>query len=93
MNLIRYLPKLFKKNSVCDGKRRRNKPCRLSNSEVATILVLFHLSGYRCLKHFYLEQICKNMCSDFPQEVSYNRFVELQPKAILMLTCFLKRSF
>ena len=24
-------------------------------------MILFHDSGYRCLKHFYLEKVCKHM--------------------------------
>ncbi len=80
----------IKKKSVCDGKVHRNKPCKMSESEVATILVLFHLGGYRCLKHFYLQHVCKHMNNDFPKTLSYNRFVELQAKVSLMLVCFLK---
>ena len=36
------------------GKKRRNKPCKLNDSEVITILIAFHLGGYRNLKHFYI---------------------------------------
>lgn len=35
-------------------KKRRNKSNRLSDSEVMTILIAFHLSGMRNLKHFYV---------------------------------------
>lgn len=72
--------------------RKRNKPSKLSQSEVITIMVLFHLKGYRCLKHFYLQHVCKHMRSDFPKTVSYNRFVELQKKAILPMVLFLKTN-
>ena len=24
-------------------------------------MILFHMSGYKCLKHFYLDEVCKNM--------------------------------
>ena len=33
-------------------KKSRKKPCKLSDSEVITILIAFHLGGYRNLKHF-----------------------------------------
>ena len=62
----------------------------MSQSEIDTILILFHLGGYSCLKHFYVTHICTNMKTDFPNRVSYNRFVELQKNAIIMLTCYLK---
>ena len=69
--------------------KRRNKPCKLSQSEVITIMVLFHKKGYRCLKHFYLYYVCKHMQSEFPKKVSYNRFVELQQKATMPMVLFL----
>lgn len=62
----------------------------LSDVEVITILVLFHLHSYRCLKHFYLGYVCKHMQDCFPKIVSYNRFVELQQGVIVPLTIFLK---
>ncbi|TWJ14134.1 DDE family transposase [Bacteroides zoogleoformans] len=39
-------------------------------------MILFHDSGYRCLKHFYLDKVCKHLRHLFPEVVSYNRFVE-----------------
>ena len=38
------------------------------------IMILFHSSGYRCLKHFYLEKVCKHMRHLFPEVVYYNRW-------------------
>lgn len=73
------------------GKKPRNRSRTLSDSEVITILILFHSMGYRNLKHFYLYYVCKHMKSEFPQTVSYNRFVELQQKAILPMAIFLKK--
>lgn len=63
---------------------------RMSDSEVITILVLFHLMGYRCLKHFYIEHVCKHMSDLFPCAVSYSRFVTLQKSVMLPLTIFVK---
>lgn len=75
---------------VQGGKRPRKRSRALSDSEVITILILFHSMGYRNLKHFYLYYVSKHMKSEFPQTVSYNRFVELQQKAILPMAIFLK---
>ena len=86
------------KNSLDDGAgiKRRKRASKLSQSEVITIMVLFHRGGYRCLKHFYINYVCRHMKEDFPQTVSYNRFVELQQKAIvpmgLVLTTVLSRE-
>lgn len=73
-----------------NGKKTRNKPNRLSHSEVMTILISFHLGGYRNLKHYYLNYVCVHMTSEFPKLVSYNRFVELQQQAAFPLVLFLK---
>lgn len=73
------------------GKKSRNKPCKLNDAEVITILSLFHLCGFRNLKHFYINYVQKHMKGYFPQTVSYNRFVELQQKALLPMTVMLKQ--
>lgn len=38
------------------------------------IMILFHASGYRCLKHFYMEKVCKHLRHLFLKVFSYNRF-------------------
>ncbi len=73
-----------------NGKRTRNKPCRLSHSEVMTILISFHLGGYRNLKHYYLFYVSQHLNKEFPELVSYNRFVELQQQVAFPLVLFLK---
>lgn len=73
-----------------DGKKHRNKPIRLCDSEVMTILIAFHLSGMRNLKHYYLFYVCKHLRNEFPRVVSYTRFVELQQRILLPLVLFLK---
>ena len=48
----------------------------MSKAEVMLIMILFHDSGYRCFKHFYLEKVCKQLRHLFPKVVSYKRIVE-----------------
>jgi hypothetical protein len=71
--------------------RQRQRPPTLHLSEVMTILVLFHLQGYRNLKQFYCEYVCVHLRSEFPHLVSYSRFVELQRDALLPLCAYLHR--
>lgn len=73
-----------------NDKKHRNKPNRMSNSEIMSILIGFHLSHVRNLKAFYWGYVCKHLTSEFPKLVSYNRFVELQQKVLLSLVIFLK---
>ena len=70
-------------------KRDYHCDCRMSDSEVMTIMIAFHGSGFRCLKHFY-QYVCENMRHLFPEVVSYNRFVELQKVAVVKLVVFVK---
>lgn len=72
-------------------KRNYHRDSTLSRSEVMLIMILFHDSGYRCLKHFYLEAVCKHMRHLFPHVVSYNRFVELEHDVAIPLALFIKK--
>lgn len=74
---------------LANPKRKRNKPCRLTISEIMTILVLFQFSHYRTFKDFYLFCLIPQYKQAFPNLVSYNRFVELMPYAIMPLLILL----
>ena len=43
------------------NKRPYHRDGTLSKAEVMLIMILFHGSGYRCLKHFYLEHVSKHL--------------------------------
>lgn len=49
-----FVPKLKKHALDTSGKRCHNRPRLMSDSEVMTILVLFHTMRHRNLKSFYL---------------------------------------
>ena len=66
------------------------KPPRMSNSEVITILTLFHSGCFRNFKHFYIGYVQKHLAKEFPNTVSYGRFVELSQKVCMPMTLFLK---
>ena len=76
-------------SSSCE-KKTRKRTSKLSQSEVMCIMILFHWSNARNLKHFYLFYVQKHLQSEFPDTVSYNRFIELQQKAVVPLSIFLK---
>ena len=52
------------------------------------IMILFHDLDYRCLMHFYMEKVCKQLCHLFPKVVSYNRFVKLEKEVAVPLLPF-----
>ncbi len=80
----------FKQRLLEDGKKHRNRPFKMSMSEIITITVIFQLSGHRTFKHFYLFYLQKHMKAEFPDTVSYNRFTELMQANMLPLVLFMK---
>ncbi len=76
-DFCKYFSTELKKHQISDGKVHRNKPERLSDAEIITILILFDSMGFKRLKHFYTQYVCKHLTHLFPKTVSYNRFVEL----------------
>ena len=73
------------------GKRPYHRETTLSKAEIMLIIILFHDSGYRCFKHFYLDYVCKHLRHLFPKVVSYNRFVELEREVAIPLALFIKK--
>jgi IS5 family transposase len=62
---------------------------RMSLSEVITIAIAFHGSGFRTFKEFYTLCVLPHWRKAFPNLVSYNRFIELMPWSLMLLCCFL----
>ena len=82
----------MEKYALRDHKKRiYHRESTMSKSEIMVIIILFHNSGYRCLKHFYVEQVCRHMRHLFPKVVSYNRFVELEREVAIPLALFIKK--
>lgn len=73
--------------------KTRNRPTGLHLSEVMTILIAFHQSGYRQFKAYYTTEIIVNRRGEFPKAPSYSRFIELMPRALLHLVVYLYRGF
>ena len=72
-------------------KRKYHRASTMSKAEIMLIMILFHDSGYRCLKHFYMEKVRRHMRHLFPKVVSYNRFVELEKEVAVPLALFIKK--
>jgi hypothetical protein len=68
------------------GKRHRKT--EMSEGEMMTIMILFHLSHYRTFKDFYCDCILDQFRTEFPKAVSYPRFVALMPRLLEPLTAY-----
>jgi hypothetical protein len=80
----------FRKKQISNGKKLRNRKSIMSSSEVITNTVLFHLSGIRTFKHFYIFYVQVYLKKEFPNTVSYNRFVELMQANVMALSLYMK---
>ena len=80
----------LQKRQISMGKKTRQRKFTMSMSEILTITVLFHLSDIRTFKHFYIFYVKESLKQEFPNTVSYNRFVELMQSNILPLTLYMK---
>ncbi len=57
-----------------------------------TIVIYFHLSGYRTFKDYYTKYVINELNGDFPHLVSYNRMVELMPTVFIPCLYYLKNN-
>lgn len=80
----------FKRLLLAEGKAHRDRPGQMCLSEIMTILVLFHESNYRTFKQFYLKHVTVHLQGEFPHLLSYNRFVERIPDALVALGGYLQ---
>ena len=72
------------------GKHHRKRPCRMSESEIMSILVYFHFGTFSNFKHYYLFFIRQHIADCFPDALSYNRFVELMPRVFIKMLVFMR---
>ena len=84
----RFEPR-WERELLASGQRRRRRATRLHPAEILTILILFQQSGYRPFKGFYREYVQVHLRHEFPQLVSYTRFVDLMPRFLVPLAVYL----
>lgn len=87
-----FLP-VWEQKLMSDGSKKRRRTGQLRLSEIMTILIYFHQSRYRNFKAYYTEHVCKHLRSEFPNLVSYERFVILMPSALGPLSAYLKSLY
>jgi len=83
--------KEWKQMLIGKQKRAPRRRPSLHTSEVITIVILFHRSGFRNFKTFYKGYVLVHLVEFFPSAPSYQRFVELKKSIIFPLHCYLMR--
>ena len=91
-NFCKAFVRFWQRFLLKQGLAKRIKPGSLCLSEIMTIVVHFHMSGcrFRTFKDYYIKHVCQNLRKEFPGLVSYNRFVELMPGALVPLITYLQ---
>lgn len=84
---------LPKKLSSEEKRGYKPRTRKLSCSEVMTICIAFHQSGYRNFKAFYFSYVIPHLSGQFRTLVSYNRFVELMSDNMELLSAYLLSLF
>lgn len=93
-DFVKQNTSLIPKKLGSEGKRGYKPRARkLSNSEVMTICIAFHQSGYRNFKAFYLSYVIPYLSGQFRSLTSYNRFVELIRGNMELLSGYLVSCF
>ena len=85
-----FLP-IWHKQLLSSGVIHRQRQRSLSMSEIMTILIAFHQSHYRDFKAYYCEYMLQYRRAEFPGLVSYQRFVDFIPSALVPLAVYLRR--
>jgi hypothetical protein len=88
-DFCKYFEEEWKNNLLSSGATKRVRKSTLSMSEVMTIVVYFHTSGYRNFKCYYKHYVLEHLRWAFPRLVSYNRFVELMQGVLIPLCSLL----
>lgn len=71
-----------------DGRSKRSPG--LSNSEIMTIVICFHLSKIRTFKDYYNHLVLGSLSEYFPKAPSYSRFISLMKRVLCPLFVFLQ---
>jgi hypothetical protein len=82
-----FLP-AWHRQLLTGGERKRRRASRLTLGEIMTILIYFHQSQYRNFKAFYLLHLSRHCRDEFPNLLSYNRFVALIPTALMPMCIY-----
>ena len=79
--LIKFMP-YMEKHLLTTSDRKPTRTCSLNLSEIMTILIAFHVIGFRNFKlyYIYLQQFHSN---DFGKLVSYSRFITLVQRTVV----------
>lgn len=91
-NFCNEKEKEITKKLLQSGMLRRIRQGKLSLSEVLTIIIYFHHSGYKNFKTYYEKCVCETLKGAFRDELSYSRFLEIRKRGLFLLFWFIQQN-
>jgi hypothetical protein len=77
--------KIHKNQSTTSNRWWATRESKMILSELMTVAILFHYSGYRTFKDYYIDFVIPQLTCFFPNLVSYKYFNKLMKKLVLPL--------
>jgi hypothetical protein len=87
-----FAPK-WEQELLHSGLKQRRRSGQLCASEIMTILIFFHQMRYRDFKTYYTQFVQVYLRSEFPNLISYTRFVEHLPSVLVPLCAYLQSCY
>lgn len=72
------------------GSQKSKNQSKFTLSEIATVAIYYHYSGYKNFKFYYEKEIKIHLKNEFPHAPSYSRIVELKQTIFWFLALFSK---
>ena len=72
------------------GSQKSKNQSKFTLSEIATVAIYYHYSGYKNFKIYYEKEIKIHLKNEFPNAPSYSRIVELKQTIFWFLALFSK---
>lgn len=82
---------VWESHLLSEGLKKRRKKTKLSPSELMSIMIYFHVAGFRNFKTYYVTYVQKYLQKAFPNLISYSHFVN-HLKSILVPLCIFAQS-
>lgn len=82
-----FLPE-WEKQLLANGTKKRNRKGRMTIAEIMTVVIMFHRSHHRDFKNYYIGYVARFLTKEFPDLLSYTRFLEVMPRALVPLCSY-----
>ena len=83
----------YEQKRLLPTNKKRNRQCSMNLGEIMTIMIMYHTSHAKNFKFFYKTYVEYIHKDEFPNALSYNRFIELIPRLFMPLNVLLHMLF